>query len=233
MRASAAIHWRYTKQQPILAHIAFHLTATQTLCLSSSQMKSRRSYDMTTRAEGASSTRDRIVRAGADLLMEQRFEDVTLAAIARAAGVSHQTVLNHFGTKEGVAGAAADVIREETEDLRASAVPGDLRDAVRIVVDQYEHSGDSNARWAMSAERLGSLASRLEDARASHQRWLAWVFAGELPAEESARRRAVNALHAATDVYTWKLLRRDLGLSRRETENTMADLVAGVLKGTS
>ena len=196
-------------------------------------MKSTRSYDLTTRAKSAASTRDRIVRAGADLLMEQPFEDVTLAAISRAAGVSHQTVLNHFGTKEGVASAAADVIMRETEDLRASAVPGDLRGAVRIVVDQYEHSGDSNVRWAMSAERLGSLASRIDQARAHHQRWLARVFAGDLPAEESARRRAVNALHAATDVYTWKLLRRDLGLSRRETEKTMADLVAGVLKGTA
>ncbi len=188
---------------------------------------------MTTRRGSVASPRDRIARAGAGLLREQRFEDITLAAIAKAAGVSHQTVLNHFGTKEGVAGAAADLITKETEDLRASAVPGDLQGAVRIVVDQYEDSGDSNVRWAMSAERLGSLASRIDQARAYHQRWLARVFAGDLPVEESARRRAVNALHAATDVYTWKLLRRDLGLSRRETENTMADLVAGVLKGTS
>ena len=188
---------------------------------------------MTTRGETAASTRDKIVRAGADLLMKQRFEDVTLALIARTAGVSHQTVLNHFGTKEGVASAAADVIMEETEDLRASAVPGDLRGAVRIVMDQYEHSGDSNVRWAMSAERLGSLASRIDEARALHQRWLASVFADDLPGNGSTRRRAVNALHAATDVYTWKLLRRDLGLSRRETEKTMADLVAGVLKGAS
>jgi len=196
-------------------------------------MKSTRPYDMTTRGEGAASTRDKIVRAGADLLRLQRFEDITLAAIARTAGVSHQTVLNHFGTKEGVAGAAADLIMQETEDLRARAVPGDLRGAVRIVVNQYEHSGDSNVRWAMSAERLGSLASRIDEARALHQRWIASVFAGDLPGERSARRRAVNALHAATDVYTWKLLRRDLGLSRRETENTMADLVAGVLRGAS
>ncbi|HLK94266.1 MAG TPA: hypothetical protein VK365_00825, partial [Nocardioidaceae bacterium] len=132
-----------------------------------------------------------------------------------------------------VAGAAADLIMQETEDLRANAVPGDLRGAVRIVVNQYEHSGDSNVRWAMSAERLGSLASRIDEARALHQRWLAGVFAADLPSGGPARRRAVNALHAATDVYTWKLLRRDLGLSRRETENTMADLVAGVLRGAS
>ena len=39
----------------------------------------------------------------------------------------------------------------------------------------------------------------------------------------------VNALHAATDVYTWKLLRRDLGLARAETERTIVQLVEGVL----
>jgi AcrR family transcriptional regulator len=196
-------------------------------------MKSTRSYDMTTRGEGAASTRDTIARAAAVLLMERSLEDITLTAIARAAGVSHQTVLNHFGTKEGVASAAVDEIMRGTEDLRASAVPGDLRGAVRIVVDQYEQSGDSNVRWAMSAERLGSFAPRVDQARAYHQEWLARVFADSLPRGTAARRRTINALHAATDVYTWKLLRRDLGLSRRETEKTMADLVVGVLRGTS
>jgi hypothetical protein len=53
----------------VVLDTAFHLTGTQATCLSSSQMKSRRSYDMTTRGETAASTRDKIVRAGADLLM--------------------------------------------------------------------------------------------------------------------------------------------------------------------
>ncbi len=55
------------------------------------------------------------------------------------------------------------------------------------------------------------------------------MFAADLPRDPDARARAVNALHAATDVYTWKLLRRDLRLERGETERTMADLVRGVL----
>ena len=36
-------------------------------------------------------------------------------------------------------------------------------------------------------------------------------------------------LHAALDVFTWKLLRRDLGLSQDEVELQMTDLVRGVL----
>jgi hypothetical protein len=65
--------------------------------------------------------------------------------------------------------------------------------------------------------------------RASHQEWLRRVFADRLPDAPAGRCHAVNALHAATDVYTWKLLRRDLHLSRAETVRIMADLVNGIL----
>ena len=158
---------------------------------------------------------------------------MTLAAIARTAGVSHQTVLNHFGSKEGVAAAVADELAKTIEDLRTAVEPGDVAGAVWAVVEQYEHSGDSNVRWAMAADKLDALAPRVEEARRYHQEWLQRTFADELPTDPAARRRAVGALHAATDVYTWKLLRRDLRLSRSDTEQTMADLVVGVLRGPS
>jgi len=186
---------------------------------------------MTTRAEGAASTHEHIARTALGLLMSDDYDAVTLTGIAGAAGVSRQTVLNHFGSKEQVAAAAIDMLSTETRSLRATAAPGDLRGAVRVLMDQYEHSGDSNVRWAMAAERLGGLAPRVAEARAYHQQWLAHVFEADLPTGKAARRRALHALHAATDVYTWKLLRRDLGLTRRETEHTMADLVAGALRG--
>jgi hypothetical protein len=37
----------------------------------------------------------------------------------------------------------------------------------------------------------------------------------------------------ATDVYTWKLLRRDLRLSRETVERVMLDLINGVLDPVS
>jgi hypothetical protein len=55
------------------------------------------------------------------------------------------------------------------------------------------------------------------------------IFATALPTPPATRRRAINALHAATDVYTWKLLRRDLHLNREEATRTMIPLVRGVL----
>lgn len=183
------------------------------------------------RAETVAATRQRIARTALRLLNESPYEDVTLNGIAAAAGVSHQTVLNHYESKEGVALAAIGLLKDETERLRTSVVPGDPGRAVAVLVEQYERFGDLNVRWAMSAERLGRLAVVLDHARAAHRGWLEDVFAADLPTAPAARRRAVNALHAATDVYTWKLLRRDLGLSRQETTRTMTALVRGVLDG--
>jgi AcrR family transcriptional regulator len=174
-------------------------------------------------------TRERIVRAALRLALEQAYEDITLKAIAAAAAVSHQTVLNHFASKEPVGAAAAEVLSRETQARRDRARPGDRAGAIAILVGEYERFGDANARWAIASERLGSLAPLLDTARANHQAWLERTFADGLPAMPEPRRRAVHALHAATDVYTWKLLRRDLRLSRAETGRIMLDLVNGVL----
>ncbi|OHV36108.1 TetR family transcriptional regulator [Pseudofrankia sp. EUN1h] len=163
------------------------------------------------------------------MLLDKAYEDVRLADIASAAEVSHQTVLNHYESKEGATLAAIELLRTETEQLRISVRRGDPKHAVEVLVEQYERFGDLNVHWAMSAERLGRLAGLLDDARAAHQRWLEETFAASLPATPAARRQTVNALHAATDVYTWKLLRRDLALSRPETIRTMTALVRGVL----
>ena len=184
---------------------------------------------MVARAGEMVATRERIVQAALTLALEQAYEDITLAAIAEAAGVSHQTVLNHFASKENVAVAAAHLLASQTQTARDGAAADDQPGAIAILMSEYERFGDANARWAVTSERLGSLAPLLDRARAGHQAWLDRVFSDRLPKAPSARRRAIHALHAATDVYTWKLLRRDLRLSRADTERIMRDLVYGVL----
>lgn len=184
---------------------------------------------MGARADDMLATRERIVRAMVGLALVHDYEDITLAAIAAAAEVSHQTVLNHFQSKEGVAAAAAEVIARETEAARDAAVPGDGRGAITILVDEYERIGDAGVRWAMTADRLGALAGMLEAARTKHQAWLDRIFAARLPKAERARQRTIEALHVATDLYTWKLLRRDLGHDRAHTEGIILGLVEAVL----
>ena len=135
-------------------------------------MKATRTYTMAARAEGVVATRERIARCAMELFLAQPFDDVTLAAIAAAAGVSHQTVLNHFESKEGVALGVVEILREETAAARNQARPGDIAGAVKALVGEYERIGDANVRWAAS-DRLGSLAVVLDEARASHQAWIA------------------------------------------------------------
>ena len=192
-------------------------------------MKAQRTYTMSQRARSTAATRERIAQAARELFLDQRFEDVTLAAIAEASGVSHQTVLNHFESKEGVVLSVVELMKGETMAAR-HAEPGDIDGAVHALVGDYERMGDANVRWATS--ELEGLVEPLDMARAHHQEWLVGVFGEQIPSRGKARQRAVNALHAATDVYTWKLLRRDLRLSRAETEKTMVDLVVGILRGT-
>jgi AcrR family transcriptional regulator len=62
-----------------------------------------------TRAESTAATREAIVHGAHRLFFERHYEDVTFAEIVTAAGVSHQTVLNHFESKEGVVPAMLEV----------------------------------------------------------------------------------------------------------------------------
>src|SRR5262245_64232713 len=93
----------------------------------------RQSYRMRARAAGMADTRERIVRAMLKLVFEQAYEDITLAAIAREAETSHQTVLNHFASKEGVAAAAAAVLGGQTWAEREKERTGDDAQAIGVM----------------------------------------------------------------------------------------------------
>ena len=189
-------------------------------------MKSdRRTYTMRARAEAVEATRDRIARAAMARFLAQLYDDVTIAAVAADAGVSAQTVLNHFESKEGLFTAAAATFSADLAGAREQVRPRHAAGAVASLMDQYEHSGDGNVRLALLDERIPAVKAALDDARSYHQAFLADVFADRLPQAPAERERALAALHAATDVYTWKLLRRDLGLGRQAAQQVMTEMV--------
>lgn len=190
-----------------------------------------RAYDMTRRAESVAGTRRRIASAALELFKQRDFDAVSLSEIARAAAVSHQTVLNHCGTKAGVLLAAGELFSERVRELQADTVPGDVTSVVRTTCRRYEALGDANARWATMAGRAPEIAEGLARGRLAFQSWLEAML-GELmppPDEPEERRRVLLGLHVALDVFSWKLLRRDLGLSQEQTERQLRDLALGVL----
>jgi len=75
---------------------------------------------------------------------------------------------------------------------------------------------------------LGPIA---DGGRALHQDWCKRVFAGALAGRAPlVRRRRLAQLVAVCDVYMWKLLRRDAGLSRAQTELAIVELLTPILK---
>jgi AcrR family transcriptional regulator len=193
-------------------------------------MKSaNRTYRMRARAEAVEATRERIARVAMERFLAESYDAVTIASVAAAAGVSHQTVLNHFESKEGLFMAAAERFSADVRANRVRTAPDDAASAVAFLVDQYERTGDGNVRLATLDERFAAVAAALDEARADHQAWLAGIFADGLPRAAPERRRALAALHAATDVYAWKLLRRDLGMGRRATQQVMTEMVEAIV----
>jgi AcrR family transcriptional regulator len=189
---------------------------------------SRRPYTMKARAEAVEATRDRIARAAMARFLAQLYDDVTIAAVAADAGVSAQTVLNRFESKEGLFTAAAALFSADLAGDRAQSSPHDAATAVAALMEQFERTGDGNVRLALLDERIPAVKAALDGGRSFHQEFLAGVFAERLPRGPAERRRALAALHAATDVYTWKLLRRDLGLGRRATQQVMTEMVEAI-----
>lgn len=180
---------------------------------------------MVARAEAAAQTGERILDAAAEVFFEEPTASISLEEVARRAGVTVQTVIRRFGGREGLLAAAGEresaKVREERE-----VEPGDLREAVRTLVAHYERTGDQVLRMLAEETRSPALAAIVNRGRAMHREWCEAVFAPALEGlNGAARERRVAQLVAVCDVYTWMLLRRQSGLSRRQTELAMYELI--------
>jgi AcrR family transcriptional regulator len=190
-------------------------------------MNTTRTYTMTARARAVEETRDRIVDACVALHGERPVTDIGLDDIAARAGVSVQTVLRHFGSRAGLEEASFERAQQAVTDERRTPV-GDVGAAVRVIVDHYERRGDM-ALLMLAQEAHQDLMARITDqGKALHRAWVGEVFAPFLALADDAA-ELTDLLVVATDVYTWKLLRRDRGLSRDRTEDRMSRLVDALL----
>ena len=188
-----------------------------------------RPYVQRVRAERSAETHTRILEAVVALVAERGTPDVTLAEVAMRAGVSVQTVLRRFGSGDGLRAEMLEhALRLVREERRSPT--GDLAAAVAAVVDQYERRGD--AVLALLAHEATSAQVRefTDQGRLEHRRWVERVFQPALHgAAEPDREELTDVLVVATDIATWRLLRRDRGLSRADVEARMRRLVSAVV----
>ena len=189
----------------------------------------RRRYVMTARADAAAATRQRIQDAAARLCRANPLRDFTLEELATAAATTVQTELRIFGSKDQVLYAALFDRAEEGAPLGETA-PGDIDAAIAAIFDIYENVGDLVIRYLAEEPREPGLKRMLDQGRANHAAGIRRAFAPQIAARTGpAVERLVHGLLAATDVYVWKLLRRDLGLDRAAAETVMRDLLGGAI----
>src|SRR4051812_37000975 len=191
----------------------------------------KRRYRMVVRAEAAQATRERLLDSAWRQFAVRPFDDVRLTDVAADAGVSAQTLHNQFGTKEALFVAAWGWRMAPEGARRDAAQPGETRAAVPVLYDSYDKDGDAVLRLLAQEERIPAVHEMAEAGRGWHRAWVERTFAALLEGLSGAEReRRLVAMVVATDLLTWKLLRREMGLGRAAAEQIVAEMVTA-LKG--
>jgi AcrR family transcriptional regulator len=183
----------------------------------------KRSYTMRSRARSVERTRQEIVDAAFSLWEERVTFMIGLADVAERAGVTIRTVLRHFGNRDGLFEAVGKYALELISEERGSPV-GDVDAAVRSVVDHYEKRGRHALRMLEEETLDPTIAGQTQHGRRFHREWVRTVFAPQL-ARATDPDALLDLLVVATDVYTWKLLRLDRGLSRTRVEQRITTMI--------
>lgn len=187
-------------------------------------MKVERSYTQRARARSVEETRRRIVESFFTLAESKLFTEIPLTEIAAAAGVTVQTVLRQFGSRAG--------LFEKTFEYGAAVIAaerqpasGDPARALTALVDHYELRGVMVLMMLAQESTDPMLARVVRGGRDVHRSWVETAFADVGPSAED-----IDLLVVATDVYTWKLLRLDRGLTRAQTQSRMQVLIDRILR---
>lgn len=159
-------------------------------------------------------TRELILRAVADALQTEPVAEVSIPAVAEAAGVSLRTVYRYFPTRDELLTAAADWINETfldgdpyVDDL-AELATGYRRGCERFA----EHPGLVGAMAFTGAGR--SVRSKRRAKRIANLRRAIDRAVPNLPAVE--RSRGLAALATLYSMESWLMMREDCGLSDAE-----------------
>jgi AcrR family transcriptional regulator len=205
------------------------------------EKKQQRPYKQVARAQAQERTRETLLQAASEEVERDGWRQASLETVAERAGVTKQTALRHFGSKEGLLDA---VIRRTSSIVvkeRNEAPVGDIPAAVANLVHHYERYGNMVTRMlpyrdavvrVLGDEHRDSFARRTVDrGHEVHEEWVLRTFEPQLSRlKGQARERRLAQLVAVCDVYMWKILRRDLGLSVASTEAAFLELIERLIE---
>src|SRR5436305_353193 len=194
----------------------------------------RRPYRQGARAAAAVENTRRILDAAEELFSQRLYDQVTLDDVARRAGVGVQTLIRRFPTKEALVAGVNEVVQPRIRAQRSQVPAGDVDGIVSNLAEHYEHTGDPVLLLLSQEERVPAFGQITTAGRRMHCDWVEQAFAPwleGLPAP--ARERRTVQLVAICDVYVWKVIRRDQGLTRAQYERALNEMIERVLEEDS
>ncbi len=191
----------------------------------------KRPYKQVARAEAQQRTREALLDAAVEEFTQGRWERVSLQELASRAKVTKQTLLRHYGSKDGLLMQAMASSAAEALEQRWSMHPGDIEGAVENVLDHYEAWGERSLRVGAWLEGGNPELVRLSQmARQMHYNWIEYAFGPQLePRRGDERVRCRAALIVLCDVHTWWLLSHDLGFDRVAVRATLTTAIERLL----
>ena len=155
------------------------------------------------RAQQAEVTRDRILAAMAELITADHPTEISMDAVANAAGVAQRTVFRHFPNREALLGGFAAWVDERLTaraDPGRPTTPGALARAARIFFPSFdEHGALFRAVRAMRLNR--ELAEHRRAARTAYVTTAVEPLVRDLDEADARRVQAIMHLLTSSDAF--------------------------------
>ena len=192
---------------------------------------SAREYRMTARAQAAERTGERIIDAMLGLYADVPYDQIRLDDVASTAEVTVQTVIRRFGTKPGLLAATVERELAALAADRAAAVGESPEETVSSLVRYYENHGALILKLYAEAGQAPGVPELAARSRSYHVEWCKTAFGTHLASgqDRTTRGRRLAQVVAICDATTWRILRFDGGLSARQAELAILEMLLPVL----
>jgi AcrR family transcriptional regulator len=187
-----------------------------------------RAYDMTSRADEAQRTGDRIVDAMLQRFARLPFGQIRLEDVAADAGVTVQTVIRRFGNKAGLLVATVERELGRIAASRSAIAGASARETVEALGDHYEIYGALILKTYAEADLVDGMVELAKRGREYHVSWCRSAFAVDSPpgaAGSAQRERRLAQIVAVCDARTWSILRLESGLSAEQTTLALLEML--------
>lgn len=193
-------------------------------------MKSKKNtYNNSKRLIEAENTKLDIIKAFGRLWMKYSIKEITLNMISEEAGVTTRTILRKFGSKERLLEECIALDAANIMQNREQGMVGDIEHMLNILLASYESMGEAAMR-TINLEPEMEIAQKIgETGRKKHREWCARMFDPFLPEPDSPQYEIdLTAFIASTEIYLWKLMRKDLKMSEEQTFSVFKKMIEGL-----